>query len=383
MKRNTFFIFSTILFLFSTLNSIAQKNSRYYHLIIGTYTKTQDKGLFVYKFDSQTGDLTFESSTQGIPNPSYLTISNDANHVYTVNESGIDRKGAVSSFNFNSKNGILSFINSQETKGAGPCYITLSPDEKFLFTANYAGGSISVLSINKNGSVGELVQLIQHEGSSINESRQKEPHAHSVNFNPSGTTLFNADLGTDKIFAYDYLPNEKLPLLANENSSALIKPGFGPRHFTFNEKGDRMYVLSELTATISFFNYLNGKLLHQQDISLNDADFKGINGAAAIHISNDGKFLYATNRGNVNEIVCFKIDGKTGALTKVGTTGTLGQTPRDFLIDPTDNFILIAHQNSNDIFVFKRDQQTGLLTYTNKKLKIGSPVCLKMTPLVE
>ncbi|MBU1371130.1 MAG: lactonase family protein [Bacteroidetes bacterium] len=383
MKKNTFLVALFIVFFISSKVSFAQNANRYYHLIIGTYTKTQDKGLFVYKFDSQTGDLTFESATQGIPNPSYLTISNDAKNVYCVNESGADRKGAVSAFNFDSKNGTLSFINSQPTKGSAPCHITLSHDQKFIFTANYTSGSISVLPVNKNGSIGELAQLIQHEGSSINENRQKEPHAHSVNFNPSGTILFNTDLGTDKIYAYDYHANEKQPLIANEKSSATITPGFGPRHFVFNQKGDKMYVLSELTATVSLFNYIDDKLTHKQDISLNDADFKGINGAAAIHISNDGKFLYATNRGSVNEIVCFKIDKKLGTLTKVGATSTLGQMPRDFFIDPTDNFILIAHQNSDDIFVFKRDQQTGLLTYANKKLEIGSPVCLKMTPVID
>ncbi len=383
MKKNIFLIALFIVFFISAKVSFAQNSNRYYHLIIGTYTKTQDKGLFVYKFDSKTGNLTFESATHGIPNPSYLTISNDAKNVYCVNESGIDRQGAVSAFNFDSKNGTLSFINSQPTKGDAPCYITLSQDQKFIFTANYTSGSISILPVNKNGSIDELAQLIQHEGSSINENRQKEPHVHSVNFNQSGTTLFSADLGTDKIYAYDYLSKEKQPLVENEKSSAIITPGFGPRHFVFNQKGDKMYVISELSATVSFFNYLNGKLIHNQDISLNNANFKGINGAAAIHISNDGKFLYATNRGDVNEIVCFRIDTNTGTLTKVSATNTLGQMPRDFFIDPTDNFILIAHQGSNDIFVFKRNKQTGLLTYTNKKLEIGSPVCLKMTPVTE
>ncbi len=383
MIKKTVLSILFIVFFISVKVSFAQKANRYYHLIVGTYTKTQDQGLFVYKFDSKTGDLTFESATEGIPNPSYFVISNDAKNVYCVNESNADKKGAVSAFNFDSKNGKLSFINSQETKGAAPCHITLSSDQKFIFTANYTGGSISVLPINKNGDIGELAQLIQHKGNSINENRQKEPHAHAVNFNQSGTTLFNADLGTDKIYAYDYLPSEKQPLIANEKSSTTITPGFGPRHFVFNQKGDKMYVLSELTATVTLFNYLNGELLYKQDISLNDADFNGVNGAAAIHISNDGKFLYATNRGSVNEIVCFKINKKTGKLTKVGTTSTLGQMPRDFFIDPTDNFILIAHQGSNDIFVFKRNKHTGLLTYTNKKLEIGSPVCLKMTPFID
>lgn len=381
MKKYSFLLLALAFSLLASFNTFAQKNSRYFHLIIGTYTKTQDKGLFVYKFDSQTGDLSFESATEGIQNPSYLIIRDDAKKVYAVNESGADRKGAVSAFNFDAKTGKLQFINKEETKGGGPCYIMLSPDNHFVFTANYAGGSISVLPVKSDGAVGEVAQIIQHTGSSINPNRQKEPHVHSVNFSPDGKILYSADLGTDKIYGYQYDESKTQPLSPAAQAEVPVTPGFGPRHFVFNKKGDKMYLVSEMAATITVFNDYKDTLKPIQIINLMDDDSKGINGAAAIHFSQDGRFLYATNRGNVNKIVIFKIDEKTGKLKKVGETSTLGQMPRDFIIDPTDQFLLIAHQNSNDIFVFKRDQKTGLLTYINKKIELGSPVCLKMVPV--
>lgn len=355
------------------------KGNHLYHLIIGTYTKTQDKGLFVYKFDSENGKLTFESNTEGIKNPSYLAISEDGNKVYAVNESGTDRKGGVSAFNFNQKTGKLSFLNDQETKGAGPCYLTISKDNKFVFTANYAGGNISVLPLKTDGTVSELSQLILHQGSSINLTRQNEPHAHSVIFSPSGKTLFSADLGTDKLYAYKYNSQAIQPLSDADQPFTKIDAGFGPRHFTFNQQANRLYLVSELTAMVSVFDFKNETLKQIQNVSMNTDDFKGINGAADIHLSKDGKFLYVTNRGSVNEIVIFKVDQPTGKLERIGAESSKGKSPRNFMIDPTDQFLLVANQNSDDIYVFKRDKKTGLLSYIDEKISLGNPVCLKMT----
>jgi len=364
--------------------SIAQSisNQRYFHLLIGTYTKTQDKGLFVYKFDSETGKLTFESASEGIKNPSYLAISNDGEKVYTVNESGTDRKGGVSAFNFDAKLGKLNFINDQETIGAAPCYISISKNNKFIITANYAGGNISVLPLAADGKIDKVTQLIQHEGSSINQNRQKEPHTHSAIFSPNGKTLYSADLGTDKLYAYQYKAKSLKPLTNAKQAFVKTEAGFGPRHFEFNQKGDKLYLLGELTGMISVYDRKSNQLKNVQNLSLNTADFKGINGAADIHLSNDGNFLYATNRGSVNEIVIFKVDEKTGILERVGAQSSLGKSPRNFLIDPTDQFLLVANQNSDDVFVLKRDKITGMLTYINEKISLGSPVCLKMTPAI-
>ena len=381
MRRNYKNIICLCLFFTFPFISFAQKSkeTRFYHLIIGTYTKTQNNGLFVYKFDSENGKLTFESTTDGIKNPSYLAISEDGNKVYAVNESGTDRKGGVSAFSFDKKIGKLSFLNEQETKGAGPCYISIAKDNKFVFTANYAGGNISALPLKIDGTMSELVQLVQHQGNSINSTRQNEPHAHSAIFSPSGKTLFSADLGTDKLYAYQYNSKAIQPLSDADQPFTKIDSGFGPRHFTFNQQANRVYLVSELTAMVSVFDFKNETLKHIQNISMNADDFKGINGAADIHLSNDGKFLYATNRGSANEIVIFKVDQPTGKLERIGAESSKGKSPRNFMIDPTDQFLLIANQNSDDIYVFKRDKKTGLLSYIEEKITVGNPVCLKMT----
>lgn len=368
-----------LLIMFPALLFAQNKNNRYQHLIIGTYTKTQDNGLFVYKFDTKTGKLDFESKTEGIKNPSYLAISKSGNNVYAVGE-GV--KSSAYAFNFDNKNGELTLINAQETIGKGPCYVTISNDEKFIVTANYGGGSVSVLPINSDKSLGQLAQLIQHTGSSVNKNRQSAPHAHSAMFSNDGEKVYVTDLGVDKLFVYSYDSSGKKPLIWENDKVIKIQDGLGPRHFTFNKAENKLYVLNELFATITVFEKNNNDFKQLQYVNLNDANFKGENGAADIHFSNDGKFLYATNRGSVNEIVIFKVDQKNGELTKIGKQSTLGKTPRNFMIDPSDNFLLVANQNSDDIYVFKRNKKTGMLTYTNEMLKIGSPVCLKMTPVI-
>jgi 6-phosphogluconolactonase len=356
------------------------KAIRYQHLIIGTYTKTQNNGLFVYQFDTKTGKLTFESKTEGIKNPSYLAISKSGKNVYAVGET--DNSSAFA-FNFNKKNGVLNLINASETSSKGPCYVTISNDEKFIVTANYGGGSVSVLPINTDKSLGQLAQLIQHTGSSVNPSRQSAPHVHSAMFSEDGNKVYVADLGVDKLFMYNYNASNKKPLEMKNENFIKLPDGAGPRHFTFNKAENNLYVLNELLATITVFEKDNNDFKQVQYVNLNDADFKGENGAADIHFSNDGKFLYATNRGNVNEIVIFKVDKKSGELTKIGKQSTLGKTPRNFMIDPSDNFLLVANQNSDDIYVFKRNKKTGMLTYTNEMIKIGNPVCLKMTSAIK
>lgn len=353
----------------------AQSKQTEYHLIIGTYTRTQTNGLFVYKFNTKTGKLSFESKTEGVVNPSYLAINKEENKVYSVSEASGKQSG-VSAFNFDAKKGILSFINSQPTTSQGPCHVTLSKDSKFVFAANYGGGSLSVFPVNSDGGLAPVSQLIQHTGSSINAKRQAVPHVHSSNFSPDGSILYVADLGTDFVNAYKYNGNEKKPLQAEKASDVKTEAGYGPRHFTFNKKGDKLYVVAEMEAFVSVFDYKDNKSTLLQNISMNNADFKDTNGAADIHLSNDGKFLYASNRGNVNDIAIFKV-AKDGKLTKIGNESTKGKAPRNFVVDPTDNFLLVANQDSDDVYVFKRNKKTGLLTYTDEMLKVGAPVCLK------
>lgn len=368
-----------ILLFFVPFLSFSQSKSMDYHLIIGTYTRSQSNGLFVYKFNSSTGKLSFESKTEGVINPSYLAINEQTSKVYAVSE-GNAQQAALNAFDFDAKRGVLSLINSERTHSQDPCYVTLSKDGKFVFTANYGGGTLSVFPINSDGGLAPMSQLVKHTGSSVDKERQTKPYVHSSNFSPDGSILYVADLGTDFVNAYKYNGNNQQPLQKHEASDAKLEPGFGPRHFTFNKKGDKLYVLSEMKVYVSVFDYKNNKPTLIQEINADEAGFTGEDRGADIHLSNDGKFLYTSNRGTANDIGIFKVE-KNGKLTKVGNESTKGNGPRNFAIDPTDNFLLVAHQFTNDIFVFKRDKKTGLLNYTGETLKIGSPVCLKFASM--
>ena len=367
-------IYAVLLSIFALSTSQAQENK--FNLIVGTYTKSCDsKGIYVYEFDSNTGDFKLKNNTENILNPSYLTVSNDNKFVYSVSEN--DKKSSVSAFGFNSKSGKLDFINYQNPNGQNPCYII--NDDKNVITANYSSGSISVLGKNSDGSIGAVKQVVQHTGKSINANRQEAPHAHMVFFSPDKKYVLANDLGTDKVYVYQNNPNSATEVLKIKSSIA-VKAGSGPRHSIFSKDGKYVYVLQELDGTITSFSYANGILLKVSETTVVASDFKGDIGAADIHISPDGKFLYATNRGTANDISVFKILEK-GKLEFMQRTSTLGKGPRNFNIDPTGNFLLVGHQYTNDIVIFKRDQKTGMLTDTGKKIDLCSPVCLVFTKI--
>jgi len=367
-------IYSILLSILALTTIQAQEKK--FNLIVGTYTKScESKGIYVYEFDSNTGDFTLKNNTEYILNPSYLSVSSDNKFVYSVSEN--DKKSSVSAFGFNSNSGKLDFINYQNPNGLNPCYII--NDDKNVITANYSSGNISVLGKNNDGSIGEVKQVIQHTGNSINAKRQEAPHAHMVYFSPDRKYVLANDLGTDKVYVYQNNPNSVTEVLTLK-SSIDVKPGSGPRHLIFSKNGKYVYLLQELDGTITSFSYADGILVKVSETSVVASDFKGDIGAADIHISPDGKFLYATNRGTANDISAFKIL-KNGKLEFVQRTSTLGKGPRNFNIDPTGNFLLVGHQYTNDIVIFKRDKKTGMLTNTGKKIALCSPVCLVFTKI--
>ena len=360
----------TILLSILALTTIQAQGNKF-NLVVGTYTKPCDsKGIYVYEFDSNTGNFSLKSNTENIFNPSYLTVSSDNKFVYSVSEN--DKKSSVSAFGFDSKSGKLDFMNYQNPNGLNPCYVI--NDDKNVITANYSSGNISVLGIKSDGSIGEVKQVVQHTGKSINANRQEAPHAHMVYFSPDKKYVLANDLGTDKIYVYQYNSNSATEVLTLK-SSIDVKPGSGPRHLIFSKDGKQVYLLQEMDGTITSFNYAKGMLKKVSETTVVASDFKGDIGAADIHISPDGKFLYATNRGTANDISAFKIL-KKGKLEFVQRTSTLGKGPRNFNIDPTGNFLLVGHQYTNEIVIFKRDKTTGMLTDTGKKIALCSPVCL-------
>lgn len=370
-------IFTIFSLLIAAIFMANAQSSKTYNLIVGTYTNPgKSKGMYVYTFNSETGELSYKAESPAITNPSFLTVSSDRKHVYAVSEVS---DGSVHAFSYDAGSGKLQFINSTSAGGNGPCYVSVDSKNKFAFVGNYGGGSLAAVPINPDGSLGDKIQSIQHQGSSINKGNQEKPHVHATMLSNDDRYLFVPDLGTDKINIYKVDATKAQPLTAGAQPFVSITPGGGPRHFAFHPNGKTAYLIQEMTGVVTAFEYSNGKLTAKESISLPSAGSKGRIDAADIHVSPDGKFLYGSLRGDINEIVICSID-KSGKLTLAGRQSTLGKTPRNFAIDPTGKFLLVGNQNSDNIIVFKRDEKTGLLTATGTKISIGAPVCLVFTP---
>ncbi len=351
-----------------TLNSFAQDAN----LLVGTYTQKGSKGIYVYHFDTTTGKAIELSHTNNISNPSFLSISKDHQTVYAVNE---DVEGGVSSFSF--KNNSLKLLQQIPTKGAHPCYITISPDQKNVFVANYTGGNIAQFYRFADGRLSTVRQLIQHEGSGLNKERQDKAHVHGAFFNPEGNYLFTPDLGMDQITAYPYKASAN-PVLQVDNAIVLSSnPGAGPRHISFSKNGKLLYAIEELTGTVTVFKFEKGKVNKLQTIATHPDDFEGQPGSADIHLSPDGKYLYVSNRGSENNIAKLEVLENGLLNTKnIHYFSTKGSKPRNFTISNDGKWLMVANQDTDNIVVFKIDPTTGDLKDTGNQIKVSMPVCL-------
>ncbi len=345
-------------------------------LLVGTYDSAKSDGIYVYKFDEQTGNADFVSSVSS-SNPSYLSISPDQKNVYAVNEnSNADNNGGgVSAFSFNRSKGELRLINQEKTGGNDPCYIDEAPYAKWLAVANYSGGSVSILPVLENGDLGKLRSTIQYSGKGFNPERQEAPHAHAAVFSKDGRILAVTDLGLDKIILYPFDQNSG-EIDSDKAIVTNLKPGAGPRHVVFHPTNHLIYVVEELSASVSVFKIKGEKLVQVQNLEMLQPDQMKGNTGADIHISDDGQFLYTSLRGTINEIRIFKVKNN-GKLKAIGVQDTKGVNPRNFSLSPSGNFLLVGNQSSDEIHIFKRNAKTGLLTDIQKKINLGKPVCLK------
>lgn len=349
-----------------------------YDLLIGTYTKGKSKGIYVYRFYTETGRMAFLNEIDDVSNPSYLCVSANNKFVYAVNEDG--KNGQVSAFTFDPRLGRLSFINKQSSGGADPCYVSVDKDQKNVFVANYSSGSLTVLPVNKDGSLAPVSQVVQDNGQGVNKERQEGPHVHIAMLSPDEKYLLYTDLGTDKLNVMRYHDSHSQPLTASIPPFVSVKAGEGPRHIVFSADKKHVYLLTEMGSAVHVFDYNNGKLKEKQSITLLEPAFRGQTAGAAIHISPDGRYLYASNRLETNEISVYVIDPETGILTFVQRVTSYGKNPRDFAIDPTGHFLVVANQDSDSIFVYKIDQNNGQLSKVMTNIQIGNPVCLKFAP---
>ncbi|MBO0320849.1 lactonase family protein [Muricauda sp. CAU 1633] len=336
-----------------------------YTLFVGTYTNGASEGIYSLQFNPETGNLDSLKLAAELPNPSFVTISKDKQHLYAVQEnSDFDsRGGGVSAFKL--KDGGLELQNSMGTGGPGPCHVSLSEDGR-LAVSNYVGGNVALFKLKDDGSFGDAPQIIDHKVLDTT----KTPHAHMAQFTKEG--LFVADLGLDAVKRYQLEDGEFVP---GDQPSLSFANGAGPRHFTFGQNG-KLYVINELNATISVFEKdADGAYQEIQVVETLDPTYEGRNACADIHLSADGKFLYGSNRGE-NTIVIFAVDGSSGKLDLVGRQSVHGNWPRNFALDPTENFLLVANKISSNIVVFKRDVEAGTLTYLSE-IEVPNPICLE------
>jgi len=370
--------FVLLLLLISPLFTYAQSKKpepSTFDVLIGTYTKGSSKGIYVYRFYEKNGQMAYLSEIDDIANPSYLCVADDNKHVYAVNEGP---KGGVSSFTFDAPSGKLSLINQQETQGADPCYVSVDKDQRNMFVANYTSGSLAVFPLNKDGSIAPLSQLVQDAGSSVVKDRQEGPHVHTAVLSPNEKYLLYTDLGTDKLNIMRYKASKNPPLTASTPAFVNAAAGNGPRHLVFSPDGKFVFLVQEIGGIITTYSYDNGYLKDLESVDMKTPEMKGNIGSAAIHISPDGRFLYASNRGNANDIVQYAINPDNGHLTFVSRTSSITKGPRDFIIDPTGKFLLIANQVGNNIIVYRLDPTTGVPIAVVSQLKMDSPVCLKI-----
>lgn len=354
-------------FLLTCLTVIVAGNSlsgQVTYVFLGSFNRDRAKdGIYVYALDTTSGKLTRVAAANGVRNPSYLALSPGGRVVYACTDSKTPGAGSVSSFAFDPQHHTLTFLNSRSSGGENPVYLTVDKSGKWLVNANYTEGGISVFPLGEDGTIGPMAQLVRHAGSSVHKDRQDRSHVHACVFPPGSDHVLSADLGADQVRCYVFDSACDEPLQTCEAVSVNCVPGSGPRHIRFHPNGKFAYCIEELSGTVSAYTYENGQLHGLQRTNTHPADVVSGYESADIQISPDGKFLYASNRGMENNIAVFSI-GDEGTLQPVAYTPAGGTHPRNFSIDPTGRFLIVANVVSENVVVFKRDPATGCLQQT-------------------
>ncbi|HUC28452.1 MAG TPA: lactonase family protein [Candidatus Acidoferrum sp.] len=353
-----------------------------YIFYVGTYTEegSKSKGIYAYRYDGKTAQITPLGVAAETVNPSWVTLHPNGRFLYAVNEirnyQG-PNSGGVSAFALDRASGMLRFLNEVPTRGADPCYVTVDKTGKYVLVANYTGGSTTVFPVLADGKLGEATAFVQHSGRGTNPARQEGPHAHSIDLSPDNRFAMVDDLGLDELLVYKF-DSSRGTLTANDPAFAKVEAGAGPRHYALHPNGKFAYVVDEMGSSVTAFSAdLGPGTFHSlQNISTLPKGFSGENDDAEIRVHPSGKFLYASNRGH-DSIAVFAIDPVKGTLTPIEYTSTQGKTPRSFEIDPTGTLLLAANQKSDNIVVFRIDPGSGKLTATGQVIDVPSPVCVK------
>lgn len=341
-------------------------------MVTGSYAPATDEGIAIYDFDQESGRAERVGGLAGVSNPSFLCLSKDGKRIYSVGED----EGNSSTVNMISVEGdSLRLVESMPTGGGAPCFVNLSPDGKYVLTANYLGGNITIYRLDSDGNMTGLPHIIEFPDADHPTASDGKPRLHSVNFTPDGKMLVAADLGTDRLHLFDVTSSDSILVDPTAVRRVEMKHGMGPRHMDFSADGRYAYVIGELSGEVAVMEINDSTMTPVQYIA---SDSVGGNGSGDIHLSPDGLFLYSSNRLKADGIAIFSVNKESGKLTRVGYCPT-GIHPRNFAITPDGKYLLAACRDDNRIELYRRDAATGLLERAEKDKDISQPrpVCVR------
>jgi 6-phosphogluconolactonase len=352
-----------------------------YVAYVGTYTGTGSDGIYAYRFDPATGAAQAVGLAAATDNPSFLAADPKGRFLYAVNELDAFRgqpTGAVSVFAIERPSGTLKLLQQVPSLGGGPAHLSLDVTARYLLVANYGGGSVAVFPVAEDGRLGPQSAFVQNVGSSVNPERQAGPHAHFIQTTLDNRFALVADLGLDKLLVHRFDATTG-SLTPADPAFVAMDPGAGPRHVALAPSGKYVYVVNELSSTVTVCAYEpgSGALRKVQTVPTLPANFAGANTAAEIAVDAKGRFLYVSNRGD-DSIAAFDIHPEDGSLRFLERVPSGGKAPRHFVIDPTGAWLLAANQGSDTISLLRVDQQSGRLTATGRSLTVVTPVCVQI-----
>ncbi|PQJ78594.1 lactonase family protein [Polaribacter porphyrae] len=365
MKYIAFFI---LIVLIIACKSVENKNNETKHFYVGTYTNGESEGIYKYQID-ENGKLSKIGLVAKANNPSFLAKTKDNKTLLSVEETDENGTGFVKSFKIQKDS--LVFVSKSKSGGAHPCFITVN-DKNQVLVANYSGGNVGYLKVDDQNGLTNLLSVQQHKGKGTTD-RQKAPHAHSTWFHPNKNEIISVDLGTNELW-FSTIEDAKNEFTFTNQKKLKFTDGAGPRHLTFHPNKKWIYVLNELNNSVALVKEKEGKYVVETSISMLPKGYSKYSKGADIHISNDGKFLYASNRGH-NSIIVYKVNSKNGILKLVDFEAVNGANPRNFTLTPNNKYLLVANQDTNNIISFKRNSETGKLTFVDE-VNAPNPVCI-------
>ena len=347
-------------------------------VFISAFAAGEEGAIHAYKLESDTGQLKLVHRTTDMEHPFFMALSPDDKFLYSIHAPGKfggENHEQVAAYEVVGQTGKLKLLNRQSALGSAACYLDVDATGKTVVVANYLTGSVASFPVGNNGSLGKASSFMQHKGSSIDPARQKSPHAHCIVVSPDNRFVLAADLGLDQILSYK-LNSTTANLSPNRQPFVKTPPAAGPRHLTFHPNGRHVYVINELSNSVTMFRYDSGSgvLVKQQTISTLPKDFDGTSYCADLKITPNGRFLYGTNRGH-DSIAAYRI-GDDGRLTLLAIQPSLGKGPQNLAITPGGKLLLCANMPGKNVVLFRIDQQTGSLKRASKPISMPSPSCI-------